>query len=256
MKCKACGKEMADDEGRQVAQWVFCVPCFEKLLEHPQESRSVEAAPESESGEEPEETSKPLGEKAHCHLCQTPLNPGEGWQLGPWLFCMNCRRDLVMLPTETEPEPISAEELEPSASSEAERAERIPIVFRTQVSLEKTVQCDRCGRRIQERGGKRFESELLCPDCYYAIPVSRPSEPTAGEPTTATGDRSQPEEIGVPSAGECDSCGKSQPMDRLETIGGFRLCRACLSTDEDMAIEIARARHRKRLEELKARFGS
>jgi hypothetical protein len=68
------------------------------------------------------------------------------------------------------------------------------------------------------------------------------------------GDPRQLEADEAATTGECDSCGKSVSLGRLEVRGGFSLCRACLSTDPDLALEIARGRHRKRLEELKARF--
>jgi hypothetical protein len=39
--------------------------------------------------------------------------------------------------------------------------------------------------------------------------------------------------------------------DNLRTIEGFEICLACLTTDPDTALDIARTRHRKMLEKIK-----
>jgi hypothetical protein len=49
----------------------------------------------------------------------------------------------------------------------------------------------------------------------------------------------------------CESCGKKVPEDQLQTVEGFTICQACLSSDAELAVRLARARHEKRLQRLK-----
>ncbi|MCU0571723.1 MAG: hypothetical protein MUC41_01905 [Syntrophobacteraceae bacterium] len=262
MNCKACGKEMAAGEGRQVAQWTFCEACFEELLE-PRPGAGTIELPES-SGTSPSDLDEAAASGAStgaddtngCHLCGKALTPGAGWRLGPWLFCEECRRDLsVTTSRPTDQEEVEAEEPGPAASSHQED-EAVPLVIQTRLSLGRTALCGRCGKRILERAGKVFEGELLCPDCYYSTPVSSPPALSPSPSEAVAVDLGHTEERPSLSPGECDCCGKSVPADRLEVRSGFSLCSACLATDGELALEISQGRHRKRMEELRTRFVS
>ena len=37
MQCKQCGKDIAGEEHRMVAEWPFCMDCFQQLMEKPAE---------------------------------------------------------------------------------------------------------------------------------------------------------------------------------------------------------------------------
>jgi hypothetical protein len=53
----------------------------------------------------------------------------------------------------------------------------------------------------------------------------------------------------------CESCGKEVAEDKLQTVEGFAICQACLSSDAELAVHLARARHQKRLQRLKDKLG-
>ena len=46
-------------------------------------------------------------------------------------------------------------------------------------------------------------------------------------------------------------CLADVPEDQLQTVEGFAICQACLSSDAELAVHLARARHQKRLQRLK-----
>jgi hypothetical protein len=120
------------------------------------------------------------------------------------------------------------------------------------------------------------EEEPYCPDCYYGLPeeVRQAAEEaaaaemaveeaeaaeTAGEevqPAAVSQEEPPPVEIPEVEAPEgCESCGKEVPEDKLQTVEGFGICRACLSSDAELAVHLARARHQKRLQRLREELG-
>ena len=54
MQCKKCGKDLSGEEHRMVAEWPFCMDCFQQLMEKP--AKKVEPDVEVEAPAEPEET--------------------------------------------------------------------------------------------------------------------------------------------------------------------------------------------------------
>lgn len=260
MNCKACGKEMADGEGRQVAQWTFCDACFDNLME-PRPRATIILEPAESCGTSPPDlddaTSRaPAGseETSGCHLCGKALTPGAGWRLGPWLFCEECRRDLSGPASRpTDQAEAQAEAPGPATASNAED-EAVPLFIQTRLNLGRTALCGRCGKRILERAGKVLEGELLCPDCYYSTPVASPSTHDRFLPGVVKDDPAPSHECPPGSTVECDCCGRPVSMDCLQLRGGFSLCGACLATDGELALDIARGRHRRRMEELRTRF--
>lgn len=81
--------------------------------------------------------------------------------------------------------------------------------------------------------------EPYCPACvpFYSVLNlgAHPRHPAAPAATGAT----------------CDCCGA--PLDPgAEPDEGFRFCRACVTSDRELALGVARARHRRKLEALRA----
>jgi hypothetical protein len=130
---------------------------------------------------------------------------------------------------------------------------------------------------IPEGGSKQVDEEPYCPDCFYALPneVRQAAEEAAAaemaaeeaEPAETAVEEVEPAEIGeeepplvqiaeVEAPEGCESCGKEVPEDKLQTVEGFGICRACLSSDAELAVHLARARHQKRLQRLKDELGS
>jgi hypothetical protein len=78
-------------------------------------------------------------------------------------------------------------------------------------------------------------------------------EVTPAEVTQEEAAPAKPAEVEAPLG--CESCGKAVPQDKLQTVEGFAICQACLSSDDELAVHLARARHQKRLQRLKEEMG-
>ena len=42
LNCKKCQKEITDDQFQHVAEWTFCTPCFEELMNPPKKEEVIE----------------------------------------------------------------------------------------------------------------------------------------------------------------------------------------------------------------------
>ena len=55
----------------------------------------------------------------------------------------------------------------------------------------------------------------------------------------------------APASAGCDCCGGPLELG-AEPYEGFRFCKACFTSDAELALGVARARHRRKLEALRA----
>jgi phage FluMu protein Com len=231
MKCRKCNKELEEqdtDQYRMVASWPFCLECFQGLLDAPpDESDDVtrkEAAPRPPSPQV--EAAMPEASTPRCHLCNRELAEGQHERLWIWTFCPECYAGLTA-PPETE--------------AQSEETDRVEVRASVQPEPLKFVLCQGCGRRIPERGSKPVDGDPYCPDCYQALGDSEPEAETAAE---------EPVEDASPQT--CESCQRQEvPQDQMAVVEGFLICRACLSTDARLALQIARIRHMKHLQRIK-----
>ncbi|MEN6486522.1 MAG: hypothetical protein ABFD98_16725 [Syntrophobacteraceae bacterium] len=244
MKCRGCGKELVEgDDYRMVAEWPFCPSCFEDLMKGPAKPRETPAAPVvQEQAPAPE----------RCSACKRELAPGEGGKFGIWTFCPECYGDLVSLTRdETAGDEETAENEDGLSGAEArEDAEKDAVAARVAVGLATYVNCKGCGRRIPVGGSRNVDGELYCPDCYYALTEKEAQNPEArpaGIPGEAPGKHR-------PAEGEdrCACCDRPLRAGFHDTVEGFPLCGACLSTDSALALQIARERHRRLLDRLRS----
>jgi hypothetical protein len=110
------------------------------------------------------------------------------------------------------------------------------------------IHCSRCGRRIPEGGSKALGSNAFCPECYQVVapppPVWTEDAASAAEPPL------RPPANG-PQGAHCEACQRSVPPDDLARMEGFAICNACLTTDINLAVTIARERHQLRLQALR-----
>lgn len=155
---------------------------------------------------------------------------GEMVHLGFWRFCQTCYADVVENPL-----PDDEEEAEPEAPRERIVPDAMVYVL-----------CARCGRRVPERGTKPIDDQPHCPDCYNAVAPLAPLPDLAALATPEPGSASAEAAGGV-----CDSCGQKTGADRTMQVEGFNICRACLKTDPELAVDLARGRHKKRLQRLR-----
>lgn len=154
LKCKKCSKSLIGKEYRKVADWVFCMDCFEALLK---EKDQTESHPKEQPAQE-----KDAPEVKRCHICKKELKDGEAKKLGIWFFCPQCHDNMVLRPT-----PGTTEI---KADVETDTTLSISLVEQVEIDRTSTVNCHGCGKQILKIAGKVFEENIYCPDCYYALP--------------------------------------------------------------------------------------
>ncbi|MGD9037895.1 MAG: hypothetical protein PVF10_15140 [Syntrophobacterales bacterium] len=267
MQCKQCGKDIAGEEHRMVAEWPFCMDCFQQLMEKPAEGAEPEAeAPSEEQAEtvaEPEKKDVSVEvvfqqEKQKCTLCGKETEGEQYKKVGIWTFCSECHLDMTPRPKPPPPPEPEEDPIDEAEEAAARARFRIKYMHR--------VKCSECGRRIPAGGSKNVDDEPYCPDCYYGLPEEVRQAAEEAEAAAMAGEEAEAAEMSreIEAAPElpeietpegCESCGKDVPEDQLQTVEGFAICQACLSADDELAVHLARARHQKRLQRLKDKLG-
>ncbi len=244
MKCRGCDRELVDGEDyRMVAEWPFCPSCFEDLMKGslkpagPQIAEQTEPTPAAvEPGPAP----------VLCSVCKRQLKPEEGRKLGIWNFCLECYGELESLAFGGE------ESEEEDAGKEVPEEGQPGGILGATVELSKYVSCKNCGRRIPLGGSRTVEGEPYCPDCYYALVETEEKETATPVPPspekTDQSDNVLPENAGY----RCACCDRPLHRESSREVEGFVLCGACRETDLDLALRIARERHRRLLAGLSA----
>lgn len=243
MECKKCGTDLAGREYRNVAQWPFCLACFQALMEKTEENKGERAktpAPE------------PVREKHKCLICEKGIEPGEGREMLGFAFCIQCYENLVKRP-DIPPRAVSDDEEAGISPWEKPAVEQVRVDFST------SVQCYSCGREIPAISSKQFNEQPYCPDCYYRLPEIEALKPrpfpaaVSGKQDTTETRQARPET--QEDDLKCQACQRQVLPDNLKTVEGFEICMACLATDPDTALDIARTRHRKTLEKIRRELG-
>ncbi len=224
MDCKKCSKDLSACEYKEVAQWAFCLDCFQGLMD------KTEAAPLPETAVAESTTDRP-----RCQICEKETTKDSGHDMLGLVFCQECYGNLVKRPT-----------VKPRQVNEAEMESK-PAVAQVRVNLRKPVQCHGCNRQIPVLGSKEFAGNSYCPDCYRALPEIKAQRPRP----FPKADAEQTAADTSPETGlHCQACQREVLPENLETLEGFEICRACLATDSVTALDIARSRHRKRLAQM------
>jgi hypothetical protein len=253
MICRGCGKEIVDgEEYRMVAAWPFCLSCFEGLMKGPGKT-DADRPPEQLQARP---AAADAGPKApRCAVCKKELEPGEHKKLGIWTFCSGCYQELVTIPNA---EVVEAEDTghnkADAGEADAQAEGKEALIARVSVGLAAYVQCKGCGRRIPQGGARIVNGEAFCPDCYYAMPAEEETESVqtlleAPQPPSKTDLPDRDETHGAED--RCACCDRPLRTGFFSEVDGFTLCRACLSTDAELAVQIARQRHRKLLGRLR-----
>jgi formylmethanofuran dehydrogenase subunit E len=239
MECKKCGIDLTGKEYRNVAQWPFCLACFQALMEKAEKKKSEGVkipAPE------------PVREKQKCLICENEIENGERREMLGLILCRTCYENLIMKP-DIPPRAVSDDE--EAGASPWEK----PAVEQVLVDFSASVQCSGCGREIPAISSKQFDGNPYCPDCYYNLPEIKAQKPRPF-PVTVSGQQRESEREEIPSEEhevglQCQACQRRVLPANLRTVEGFEICLACLTTDPDTALDIARTRHRKILEKIK-----
>ena len=238
IRCKKCNADLSQGESRSVAQWHFCLDCFNALMNEA----------ESRKGTVVQSTSPvDAARTKRCLVCETELGKDEGHALLGFLFCDSCYENLVKRPpiqTGPEGQPVA-----PARDIKEKEA-----VAQVRVDFVSKATCHGCGKTIRAIAGRSFEGQLYCPDCYFNLPeVKFPSAKDAASDLPAQETR---ETITLASSDEgqdyvCQTCQHRVFKENLLSVEGFMICSACLATDRELALSIARNRQRRLLERLK-----
>jgi formylmethanofuran dehydrogenase subunit E len=268
MQCKKCGKDIVGEEHRMVAEWPFCMDCFQHLMEKP--AKKAEAPAETPAEAPAETVAEPEKEdvsvqvvfeqaRQKCTLCEKEIEGDQYKKVGIWTFCPECHLDMT-----PRPKPPPPPEPEEEAVDEEEEA---AMRARFRVKYIHRVKCAACGRMVPEGGSKSVDEEPYCPDCYYGLPEEVRQAAEEAEAAAMAGEEAETAEMSreieapveppeIEAVPGCESCGKEVAEDKLQTVEGFAICQACLSSDAELAVHLARARHQKRLQRLKDELGS
>lgn len=268
--CKGCQKIISDDQFKEVGNWVFCLECFQKLLQKSKDRTEQNVEPKVEGLPLAMSTSLDVKveDKPHCHVCNRELI-GSYKTLGEWKLCSACYTEL-MPPSVPEVKKMSRLQDETPLSDEPSRqmvqTSQVPEINQVVIHVERV--CKGCGRKVVEGGYKMLDQDAFCPDCYYALldiinesqrhsnkrfpPGRVEARPLSTMPEIASRQTSSRQEnLEMTTSSVCQSCLHPLPHEALKLVEGFFICMACLSTDPDSAIQIARTRHRKRLQQIR-----
>lgn len=231
-RCFHCGKATPGEALIAVGDGEFCQACFAALLlaeEAPVEgSKQREAA--TPAPPRARAAGLPVAARATCLVCERELLGAAAIQFLGGQLCGACNAEM-------------AAELQ-SATSEASSpvmAALSPVpagatgeVFTPGAG---TRACAGCERPMPGPGSYRMiRGGAYCSACW---------------PFYASGHADVTQRPASAAAMSCDCCRRSLSPD-AELHQGFLLCGACLASDVDLALRIARARHRHELARLRS----
>jgi hypothetical protein len=227
---------------KDVGSHMFCPRCFANLMSpKPQAEPEPEPEPFSFSFES-EQVGALKRESERCFVCQGELPENGHTKLGSIGVCQSCREGLTLPPPEppVEKKPVEqAQEVDPG-----------PMYTPGSASYE----CSGCQRGMPGPGSfHEVDGAYYCPDCFYAGKAqAKAAKPVVsqGESSLAAAEPTEPL-TQTPGAGEkCDACMRPLVRHYFEILSGFSICRACTSSNENLALTIARVRHKRHLEAI------
>jgi hypothetical protein len=259
--CFGCG---ARDQLQEVGDTVFCRACLGRMLrrvDERAESAGGRGRGGAEGAHDPDgtprgtaATNRPRAGRAPlagtptadalCFLCGDPLE-GQGFvELRGFAICARCSRSLVGEPPADDGgsgDPSingrkfqagadDAVALADRAGDDADPAPRPAAAAPIWTPGSTTEWCCRCGRPMPGPG-----SYVLIdgrPHCAACAAARMRDGLRRGEPPAVEG---------------CDACDRALGAGPVVETEGFRLCAACLHSDRELAVVLARARHQRRL---------
>jgi hypothetical protein len=240
--CFGCGGSFERALLEEVGDALFCRLCLGRLLRRVEERGSGGAAERGSGGagdrpaDPPPAVSAPAAD-APCFLCGGPLEEEPFVRLRGFAICAVCSRALGGdLPDEgaADGEAQPAREArapasggDPDGDSDAD-SDGEP----TATPGAGTEWCAGCGRPMPGPGSYQLVAGR--PHCSACVAARRPRRAERG--------------AGAAGLQPCDACRRATEPDALRPTHGFRLCLACLESDPALALALAQARHRRRLE--------
>lgn len=240
-RCFHCGKASQGQALIAVGDGEFCQACFDALLLA--EGGSVESSqrvaatpPERARAAQP-----PGAPRATCLVCERELLGAPAVAFLGGQICQACNAEMA---AELEAaRAIGGGQATPQAAPVSEPAPAPLDVFTPGSG---TRICAGCERPMPGPGSyRKIDGNAYCAAClpFYAKRAAQLATPLAQQP--------------VPSSPEsnCDCCRRPLPPE-VQAHEGFRLCSACLQSDAELALRIARARHRHELSRLRSALES
>ncbi|HKE15792.1 MAG TPA: hypothetical protein VKB80_13040 [Kofleriaceae bacterium] len=238
--CFGCGGRFDRALVEEVGDALFCRLCVGRLLRRVEERDGADrAAPRAQAGAAGA-VSAPAAD-APCFLCGEPLEGEAFVRLRGFAICAGCSRAFAGDPAGEGGESADGESAATAGGETPAPAAFTPDRERDHHGNGESSHagapaapiewCAGCGRALPGPGSYRLlEGRPHCPDCVAARPVVR-------RPGAAAG--------GVEA---CDACRREVSAGALRTTSGFHLCLPCIDSDRELALAVARARHRRRLE--------
>lgn len=224
---------------KDVGSHLFCAQCFANLMS-PEPKAESESEPISFSFESALQ-GEPKSESERCFVCHQDLPEDGHTKLGTIGVCQSCRAGLTLPPPEPpaeKPPVVETEEVDPG-----------PVYTPGSASYE----CSACQRGMPGPGSfHEVDGAYYCPDCFYAG-KAQPQTPESHSHVQAplpVGPVPEPTEQTSGAGEKCDACMRPLVRHCFEMLSGFSICRACTSSNQDLALTIARVRHKRHLEEI------
>ena len=236
--CFGCGHSFDRALLDEVGDALFCRLCVGRLLRRVEERDTDGTGPRAPASDAVA-VSAPAAD-APCFLCGEALDGEAFVRLRGFAICAACSRAFAADPVEEESGPAAP----PPATDDRggdrgddrdhdrdSRASRNDPSGRNGAAPAPIERCAGCGRVLPGPGSYRLlEGRPHCPECVAARPAPR----RGGADTDAEA---------------CDACRRAVDVGALRDVRGFRLCLACIESDRELALSVAQARHRRRLED-------
>jgi hypothetical protein len=264
--CFGCSERFAPELLQEVGDTLFCRGCLGRMLRRVDERGARAPAPSATAGPALASTSASASASASgingtthavrpdagsvtdrapvprtaaadalCFVCGEPLDGGAGIELRGFAICAGCAGGLVgddAPPAEPPGDTAShLAQAPPDGAGSPRAAGRAPVIDTPGTGTE---WCHGCGRAMPGAGS-------------YVLVGGRPHCPRCA---AARGRRPGPVASAAPAAqaeDACDACCRPLGPAPVAETQGFRLCAACLHSDPELALALARARHQRRL---------
>jgi len=220
--CFGCGGSFDRALLEEVGDALFCRLCVGRLLRRVEERGGADGA----GARAPASAVGAPAADAPCFLCGEPLEGEAFVRLRGFAICAGCSRALAGDPIDEDGAPAAA-----APDGDGDDDDRTGDRDRTGPPAAATEWCAGCDRALPGPGSYRLlEGRPHCPDCVAAHKLTRLRSGA------------------IAVAEPCDACRREVDDGALRATRGFRLCLACIESDRELALALARARHRRRLE--------
>ncbi len=234
--CHLCRKTLVEGERKKVGIWNFCTDCVSDLNK-PAGRVNVSTSVQTEEEPEQEEIVVLKTTYINCADCGRRVPERGSKEREGERYCPDCyfrnepppqALNAMAAPPAAKTEEIS--EPAPEEAPEPEEEPKVAVAVRASVSA--------CIPPPQ--------SAEVTEESAPAVEVAPAPEAPAPEPPAPS--TQKPAEPLPAAAGKCMSC--LNEGCELKEVQGFNLCSACLVSDKNLAIDIAKKRHKKMMEKL------